>query len=605
MISSPRSLILCALMLLIFGALSYTAAITKNSTYDETLHVPAAWANLHGDFRANPEHPPLWKYWCALPHLIWPIKSGGSDDWGGIRENFAYEWNWAVEVLYHTPGNDADAIVNHARFMMMLVAMGLGAMLMAWAWQLAGVTAAIVAGTLYCFDPNFLAHGSLVTNDVAMSLCFFAWIWALWKVGQEASARRILLLAAACGIAIMVKFSGLLLGPMTLAMLLIRATGGSWRILGETIDKPIRRMAAALAICIVVAGVSYVIIWAGYLFRYSAIPGGHETLAWQAGIAKTEFNELYSKHPGKDVLPAERANWQPSLLARSLIFCNKHHLLPEAFCFGVIFVHTSGLVRSAYLLGQISPVGWWYYFPLAILFKTPTATIAASAIAVVIACRKFSTWRRNAEKWWLAVTLFVPPMIYLLFIMGENLDLGLRHVLEIYPPIYLGIGLVAAQMARWERWKAQLLTGILAVLLVSESVTAWPNYIPFFNWPSGGWRGGIKLLGDSNLDWGQDLKLLGQWQKTHRDQKLYLLYFGTADPAYYGIQYSNLPGSYILGPSMALPTSPGIIAASATDMQGIYLDDAEHHAYSWMLRAKPITVLGGSIYLFEYPYHGE
>ena len=89
--------------------------------------------------------------------------------------------------------------------------------------------------------------------------------------------------------------------------------------------------------------------------------------------------------------------------------------------------------------------------------------------------------------------------------------------------------------------------------------------------------------------------------KTHPDPKLYLLYFGTADPAYYRIQYTNLPGSYVLGPSMEMPTTPGIIAASVTDMQGIYMDDAEHHAYGWMLHTEPIQILGGSIYLFDWP----
>ena len=349
------------------------------------------------------------------------------------------------------------------------------------------------------------------------------------------------------------------------------------------------------------AAVSYLLIWAAYGFRYAAIPGGKEPLAWQFLIDKTRFNELFSNHPGTNVLPAERANWQPSAGARLAFFAASHHLLPEAFCYGVLYVRTSGLIRSAYLLGQISPIGWWYYFPLAMLFKTPTAALAGWIIAGVVAWRSVPKWWIDPEQRWLLLVLVVPAVIYLLMMMASHLDLGLRHVLEIYPPIYLGVGLAAAHIAR----RGKIISGVLGVLLIAESVSAWPNYIPFFNFLSGGWRGGIQLLGDSNLDWGQDLKLLGAWQKKHEDQKLYLLYFGSADPAYYGIRYTNLPGGYILGPLMEPPSTPGIVAASATDVQGIYLDAGEQQAYSWMQRAEPIEVLGGSIYLFEYPYHGK
>ena len=124
----------------------------------------------------------------ALPHLIWPINiASAGDDWKQIRENFATEWNWGIDVLYRTPGNDADKIVNAAIHDDAGSQSASSAILMAWSWRSAGPVAAIVAGILYCFDPNFLAHGSLATNDVAMSLCFFVWMWAIWKVGREAN----------------------------------------------------------------------------------------------------------------------------------------------------------------------------------------------------------------------------------------------------------------------------------------------------------------------------------------------------------------------------------------------------------------------------------
>ena len=109
--------------------------------------------------------------------------------------------------------------------------------------------------------------------------------------------------------------------------------------------------------------------------------------------------------------------------------------------------------------------------------------------------------------------------------------------------------------------------------LAVESCSAWPNYIAFFNAPSGGTRNAVFKLSDSNLDWGQDLKLLADWHKEHPDKLIYLCYFGTADPSYYGINRVDLPGGYVFSSQFGMPQPqiPGIIAMSVTDLQGTYM----------------------------------
>lgn len=95
---------------------------------------------------------------------------------------------------------------------------------------------------------------------------------------------------------------------------------------------------------------------------------------------------------------------------------------------------------------------------------------------------------------------------------------------------------------------------------ILETLAGYPDYLAFFNLPSGGSRGGLSLLGDSNLDWGQDLPALADWQRQHPEPTLYLSYSGTADPAAYGIRYINLPGGYPYGPPPQSPRQPGVIA---------------------------------------------
>src|ERR1700728_4879287 len=97
-------------------------------------------------------------------------------------------------------------------------------------------------------------------------------------------------------------------------------------------------------------------------------------------------------------------------------------------------------------------------------------------------------------------------------------------------------------------WRA----GQLAIGLITETAHAYPNYIPFFNIFCGGPRGGIRLLSESNIDWGQDLPRLAKWQSEHRDRPIYLLYWGSGDPQYYGISYVNLPES-TAPPDLAKP----------------------------------------------------
>src|SRR5207302_6914293 len=90
----------CALLLAAFAALSYLSARSKSATYDETIHIPAAWTHLrYGDFRANPEHPPLWKYFAALPLLLHPLQNPTNDgQWPMILDEPARQWGWAIQT---------------------------------------------------------------------------------------------------------------------------------------------------------------------------------------------------------------------------------------------------------------------------------------------------------------------------------------------------------------------------------------------------------------------------------------------------------------------------------------------------------------------------
>jgi hypothetical protein len=292
---------------------------------------------------------------------------------------------------------------------------------------------------------------------------------------------------------------------------------------------------------------------------------------------------------------------------RALLWCERKHVLPQAFVAGLLYTRILSLGNPAYLAGRIRTDGWWYYFPFAAAVKTPVATMAAALLAtllVVVRARRrqlLDTPRRR----WTAVCIAGPVAAYGLVLLTTRLDMGLRYALPIYPFAFV---VIAAALAKvWDRARANRI-GVAAVCLIGvglavETYRAFPHFVPFFNAAAGGWRGGLELLGDSNLDWGQDLPLLAEWQRRNGGRRLYLCYFGRADPAYYGFRYTNLPGGYRFGPPMTDPDprEGGVVAVSATQLQGIYLGPDLRDFYAPYRHATPLEVLGGSIYLFEFP----
>jgi hypothetical protein len=211
---------------------------------------------------------------------------------------------------------------------------------------------------------------------------------------------------------------------------------------------------------------------------------------------------------------------------------------------------------------------------------------------------------RSFSEWWTVACLALPPGVYLLSSMLANMNIGVRHVLPIYGFLYVGGGVVgAAAIRRWGR-KATLAVAGLAAGIAVETLSATPDFLAFFNVAAGGERNGINLLADSNLDWGQDLPLLAQWQKQHPEINLYLSYFGMTDPAAYGIRYRPLVGNYRMGPKPdGKPLQfPAVFAISASNLQALPKDTEQWAGYR---NLKPREVLGGTIYLYDIPNDGS
>lgn len=259
---------------------------------------------------------------------------------------------------------------------------------------------------------------------------------------------------------------------------------------------------------------------------------------------------------------------------------------------------------EAFMAGRFSAEGFAWYFPYAFLVKTPLLTLFLLVLALI--------WLLgNGRFRSRALFLSIPILAYFLFSSQSALNIGYRHLLPVLPFVYLLIGGLWAAGGRWSqvagrRW-AEGATAVVLLWHIGTALWIHPHYLSYFNREVGGPANGYRLLLDSNVDWGQDLLRLQEWMAEHDVEQVKLGWFGTADPDYYGLNYTPLPG-FPRQPFYGLWThppfnpanpEPGIYAISATALWEMPLPDGQKHVYAWFREREPDDRVGYSILVYE------
>ena len=544
-----------ALVLVIFAIVFPTLAIVsytrKSATWDEPQHLAAGVLALRDDdYRLDPEHPPLLRMWAALPvtraHMEPALIDGENPtDWVAVVQFY-----FAHKFMYQV--NDADRMLYRARFMVVVLGVLLGGLLFCWVKEWLGFWPATMTLACYCLEPNLQAHASLVTTDFGVTVFMFATLYFLWRTCRTWSAGNVGGMTIFFALAIVSKFSALVLGPVVLALLLVHLRRLKWH-----------RVAGAV---VLLTAVSWFAVWAVYGFRYA--PSRNPTWLFH-------FDQ---QAEAKENTPA---------VARLVGWTDSHRLLPNAFSQGFLLGRMKAQKHSAFFAGRHSTTGWWYFFPAAFAIKTPVALLLLMAGGTALCWRR---WRREA------LFIGLPVVFYVGVAMTQPLNIGLRHILPVYPLLLLLVAIGVAELLK--RPPAVLV--LIGVLGVAEFARAYPDNLAFFNLFVGGPRNGYRYLVDSNLDWGQDLKGLKVWMDRNDVKHIALSYFGTADPAYYGIQCTHLPGTaFYLENAVTAPQLPGYVAVSATCLQGAYLSEAGRSFYLPLLEREPVARVGNSIFVYR------
>jgi hypothetical protein len=431
--------------------------------------------------------------------------------------------------LFFDHGNNGQELAFRAR----LVAVAFGATLVllvfAYVRRYYGHVPALLAAGMTAFLPDLLAHGGITYNDVPNAIAFFAAVWGLDRAAANPTLKSVSWAALLTALALAVKFSAIALAPIALVLIGVEAVAR-----GRQWKRYIVRTLPLLPFA---AGVVYLVLVAIYL--------GDFTLAsFRYGL---DFN---IKHA------------------------------------------TTGHEVPALLLGRGSVDGFWYFFPVAFLIKTPAALhilLVIAALGVVV--------RRNDLRSMLHSPLRGPALaalVFLAFLLSSNLNIGFRHALPLLP---LVIVIAAAGLGRVWAARPRLRLVIAALVAVqAASVLSWyPHFIPYTSEYFPNRDLGLTRLTDSSHDWGQGLPLLRDFMAREGVATVYLSYFGSAMPAAYGVHYVPLASAFPLDPLPEPAAEPRFIAISATNLVGTYVGDT----FAAFKRVEPYQVLGHSIFIYK------
>jgi 4-amino-4-deoxy-L-arabinose transferase-like glycosyltransferase len=569
-----------ALALLYWG-MATSGACGKSPTFDEPIHLTGGvsyW--LRNDYRISPEIGNLPQRWFALPLVL-----GGVTFPAEATEAWQRSNQWLLgHQLFYGGDNSPERLLGWGRGAAALFGVGLLLLIYGWARRLHGRGGGVLALGLAAFSPTLLAYGPLMTTDAALSLMLLASASCLWRVLHRVTLPWLLGSGVVLGLLLLTKASALVIAPVALVLALLRCASRrplevvlpGWST-PRVLRRSWRRAALFAGLLLIHVLLGWGVVWAGYGLRYAASPGHVE-----APFSKPWEGLLLRQRPAVSALVN-------ALRAR--------RLLPEAFLYQVPYVLEHSQDR-AFLRGELRSSGWWSFFPLALLLKTPLALLALAllgAAAVVIGWRRGDAPATNgargppaatngargppaaADALYATAPLVVTLIVYWIFALASPLNIGLRHILPTWPALLILAG-GAARLCHRRPWAVAVAAA--AALLVVTSLWIRPHYLTFFNAAAGGPAAGYRLLVDSSLDWGQDLDGLRRWLErrglNHKktSPRVYLSYFGSADPAHHGIEVRRLPSFMNWPPPggrSARRLHGGVYCVSATQLQNVHL----------------------------------
>jgi hypothetical protein len=561
--------ILAGVLLLAMAALMWGPARQDSATVDETTFLSAGYTYWTGHrYYMVAEHPPLSQMLPALPLLFMDLKYSPNAK-ALIEGRAGYPWtvpwfgppqavqqlfprgrdNWYFlplpesqlfgQMFVYDGTNNGDEMMLAGRVVQMLLTLGVGALIFYWVRRVTtNDMAAFLALALWVFNPVTLAYGHLIITDISVVLPFAAAILLFGIFLERPSVR----LAAFCGIvtavAVLMKYTAVTLGPIYIVMTVLH-----WKKLRESRTN-VWKMAA------VIAGAAWATVLIVYFPKWSPAPPLPQSEATTLGVP----------------------DWFQNLRAV---------LIPPDFFKGLALkLAKSKIGHDAYLFGEWSQTGWWYYFPLALFYKSPLAYVVLCTGSVIVSARAFRSSRPLEFSAWVAVVLFMFSA------MTSKVNIGVRHILPVFALLCVGIG---CAFHRLTSKKMKLATAGFLAWQALVTAIAYPLFLQYFSEAVGGARNGYKYLVDSNYDWGQDAVRLKRFLEQQQINHIYLDYFGTQ----FNIEYLKIPNTRV-NAEKARQITRGVLVVSVSQLV--------RPEWAWLRESRqPMTRVAHTLFVYQFP----
>ena len=514
-----------------FGLMVFSS-LSDSMVVDEKVHISAGYLHVwKGNYTFNPEHPPLLNDLAGifakfakpnLPEV--DLSTFKGDD----------QWQYGDKLFYES-NNNVDSLLFWARFPFIILTLGIIYLSYLWAKTIFDSRAGLVAAVLVGFCPNILAHGHLATTDIGLVFFLLLACWLLRNYLLKASVERAILLGLLIGLVILAKFSGIIIIPIVIIGLI-------WLWIFR---RP--KLTSSLGQLAIIVILPMAIIWLVYAF------------SMRSDMALLPREYQLSSYLGSYTISSNIAK---TLLVPFDKYFIGYNLVAEHNAVG----------HWNFLNGEVKFDGWWYYFPLVLLYKLTIPTLILFVFALVFVRLKF----------WETFFLLFPAFLFFSISLDSHIQIGIRHVLPVLPFFYIYIaGLMVVKNIYL---KPIFLFLLLATMVIG--ILAAPNYLAYFNQIAGGAKVGYKHLIDSNLDWNQNIKRFAKYAKENNIKYLYQYCWDGSSFAYYGIE------------NQLLPTTPvsGVVAICAHQYWIKYDYD-----FSWVEKHwPPDDIISNGIYVWRF-----
>lgn len=555
------------------GLLAYGAAV-HSPTYNEPAHLVAGigyWQS--GRFDVYSVNPPLVRMVAAIPVLL----AGCETDWKsfyegpGARPEMALGSNFCKANGYRTIW-----LVTIARWACIPFSLLGGYICFRWGRELYGPLAGLLSLTLWCFCPNIIAHGQLITCDAAATALSVAACYTFWHWLKSPTWWNTLSSGLVLGIAELTKTTLVIFYPLWPVLWL----SYRWSDRHEMVRKDWLREFGMLCLRLTI---SLYVINLGYGFEGSFMRLG-------------DFKFISRSFTG--VADPEEARYGGNRFVGSWLG-DVPVPLPKNYLIGIDLQRKDfeSYGHEFYLCGVWSKTGWWYYYLYALAIKVPLGTWLLLPVALGVRLLNGSSSRFRDEFF-----LLSPAVVILVFVSSQTgMNEHMRYVLPVFPFGFIWLGSVTGCVVVRPKASvsaANAVVGFIVVISVvwsaCSSLMCYPHSLSYFNEIVGGTKNGWKYLTCSNVDWGQDLLYLKKWSDDHPNAKpLKMALFGAINPKIVGID-GEVFSPYSGEPELV----HGYYAISATILSGFGQLPHSRELTAEIERIGSYETIGGSIIVF-------